>query len=38
MAILLMIREREASDSSFYAIVNQIPDDGQKTGRNMVSK
>jgi hypothetical protein len=28
--------EGEASThSSFYAIVNQLPDDGQKIGRNM---
>jgi len=27
------VNERHLPDNSFYAIVNQIPDDGQKTGR-----
>ena len=31
----LHVKERPLPNSSFYAIVSQLPGDGQKTGQNM---
>jgi hypothetical protein len=33
---LISCEEKAFTQSSFYAIVNQLLDDGQKTGRNTV--